>query len=70
MHRTHRTQSPGQESQDTTLLYLMQATFLLMLDVYNSGGYGFSIGLVSIKFYCFIMWRSAGFSFVFRVFRP
>jgi len=29
-HRTHRTQSPDQESQDATLLYLMQATFLLM----------------------------------------
>ena len=29
-HRTHRTQSPGQESQDATLLYQMQATFLLM----------------------------------------
>jgi len=29
-YRTHRTQSPGQESQDATLLYLMQATFLLM----------------------------------------
>jgi len=29
-YRTHRTQSPGQESQDATLLYQMQATFLLM----------------------------------------
>jgi len=29
-HRKHRTQSPGQESQDATLLYQMQATFLLM----------------------------------------
>jgi len=29
-HRTHRTQGPGGESQDATLLYLTQATFLLM----------------------------------------
>jgi len=28
---THRTQGPGRECQDTTLLYLTQATFLLML---------------------------------------
>jgi len=31
MHRTHKTQGPGWESQDTTLLDLTQATFLLML---------------------------------------
>jgi len=30
-HTTHTTQSPGQENQDATLLYLTQATFLLML---------------------------------------
>ena len=29
-HRTHRTQGPGWESQDATLLHLTQATFLLM----------------------------------------
>ena len=29
-HRTHRTQSPGWSSQDATLPYLTQATFLLM----------------------------------------
>ena len=29
-YRTHRTQGPGRESQDATLLDLTQATFLLM----------------------------------------
>jgi len=29
-HRTQRTQGPGGERQDATLLYLTQATFLLM----------------------------------------
>jgi len=29
-HRTHRKQGPGGESQDAILLYLTQATFLLM----------------------------------------
>jgi len=29
-HRRHRTQSPGQQSQDATLLNLMQATFWLI----------------------------------------
>jgi len=29
-HRMHRTQDPGGESQDATLLYLKQAMFLLM----------------------------------------
>jgi len=30
-YRAHRTQSPGWSSQDATLLYLTQATFLLMI---------------------------------------
>jgi len=34
--RTHRMQSPGQESQDATLLYLMQATFLLIIPIKTS----------------------------------
>jgi len=34
-HRMHRTQGPGRESQDATLLYLTQATFLLMYLKYS-----------------------------------
>jgi len=49
-HRTHRTQGPGGESQDATLLCLTQATFLLMDSMisYHTNR------LILLSQYCFI----------------
>jgi len=49
-HSTHRTQGPGWESQDATLLDLTQATFLLMMDISVASKLRKSLTLVRVVF--------------------